>query len=76
MENPNKHYLKGFNVGYLLAEYAPKTLSKLLEAQENQTELQYIQALRAGKGAFEKERIKERKRELEQGESHDFELEQ
>lgn len=76
MDKLNKQYLKGFNAGYLLAEYAPKTLSKLLKAQENQTELQYMQALRAGKGAFEKERIKERKRELEQGESHDLELEQ
>lgn len=76
MENPSKRYLKGFNDGYFLAEHAPKVLSKLVETQNEENNIEYINALKEGKVAYENQRIRDRKRELEQGKSIDLEQEQ
>jgi len=75
MENPSKNYLKGFNDGYFLAEHAPKVLSKLVEIQHKENNIEYLNALKEGKAAFENDQIRNRKRELVRGKSCDQELE-
>lgn len=70
-------YTKLFNHGYFLSEHEPKILKHLLNATEDESEING--ALSAGKSLFVKEKLQEKLKELNSPEKDDldkgFELE-
>lgn len=65
--------VKGFNQGYLLAEYEPALLDKLISGLDNNNE--YRQALMDGKKQYEKDKflssMKQTKSKKERDKDHE-----
>tara|TARA_B100000780_G_C21111717_1_gene449297 strand:+ start:1742 stop:1969 length:228 start_codon:yes stop_codon:yes gene_type:complete len=61
MDIVDEKYLKGFNDGFLLKEHKPKLIEIILTTKTNN---QYIEGLKDGKNAFEKNKLKLRYLEL------------
>lgn len=63
MDKKEQTYIKGFNNGYLLNKHEPELLAKLLRGDKSH---EYIKGLEAGKRQFEKEKLVEQLRSLQE----------
>ncbi len=57
----SRHYIKGFNNAYFLAEYNPTLINKLITIEKDSD---YINGLKDGKRTYELERQKSRINEI------------
>ena len=61
-------YLKGFNNGYFLAKHNPPLIDKLIQ---NESNLEYIRALKDGNKTYQLEQLNKRIKEVKKLRSKD-----
>ncbi|MDQ1086146.1 hypothetical protein [Siphonobacter sp. SORGH_AS_1065] len=69
-QQPSPHYLKGFNNGYLLAQYEPELLNNLLASPNPENE--YMQAMAHGKNQFEQEKLVAEMKQIREKQKHNL----
>lgn len=62
MEDLEKIYIKGFNVGYLLSQHDPELLTQLLKTKSSN---EYFNGLHSGKKQHDREKLLEQLRPTE-----------